>query len=198
MTKCIFCDKPADRNIEYFTLDVCKRCHIQLGLNRLKNVDAPSDEYIQSLVSESDKVYVDALNVYATLFPRKLAPDLFGIFFANLNDEEMDDIFIISMILAARAIWLFGKKKQKKRLSPMKIHALHVLGNFVDIAMIGKITEANRDLDLDEEINLLRIERGIDHSVIEILRNLNGYDDGTLRNYIIETIHLIRTSESFR
>lgn len=195
MKKCIFCDKPADRNFEYFTLDVCKRCHVQLGLNRLKNVDAPSDGYMQALISESDKVYVDALNVYATLFPRKLAPDLFGIFFANLDDEEMDDIFIISMILAARAIWLFGKKKQKKKLNPTKIHALHVLGNFVDIAMIGKITEANRDLD--EEINLLRIERGIDHSVIEILRNLKGYDDGTLRNYIIETIHLLRTSELF-
>jgi len=64
-----------------------------------------------------------------------------------------------------------------------------------DAIIMGNITDANRDLD--EETNLSRIEREIDHSVIEILRNLEGYDDDTLHDYIVETIHLIRTSESF-
>lgn len=198
MSKCIFCDKPADRDFEYFTLDVCRRCHVQLGLNRLKSADAPSDGYMQSLVGESDKVYVSALNLYASLFPRTLAPDLFGLFFANLDDEEMDDVFIISMVIAARAVWLFGNNKQKKRLNPIKIHALHVLGNLVDVTLIGNITDANWDSDLDEETNLSRIERKIDLSVIDILRNLDGYDDGTLHDYIEETIHFIRASEMFR
>lgn len=65
-----------------------------------------------------------------------------------------------------------------------------------DAIIRGDITDANRDLD--EETNLSRIKREIDHSVIEILRNLEeGYDDDTLHDYIVETIHLIRTSESF-
>ena len=198
MSKCIFCDKPTDRDFEYFTLDVCRRCHVQLGLNRLKNMDAPSDEYMHSLVGESDRVYVNALNLYASLFPRTLTPDLFGLFFANLDDEEMDDVFIISMVIAARAVWLFGINKQKKRLNPIKIHALHVLGNLVDVTLIGNITDANWNSDLDEETNLSRIERKIDLSVIEILRNLDGYDEGTLHDYIEETIHFIRASEMFR
>ncbi len=196
---CFFCDKPADRDFEYFTLGVCRRCHRQLGLNKLESMVAPSDEYMQSLVSEDDKVYVDALNMYVSLFPRKLAPDLFGIFFANLDDEEMDDVFIISMAIAARAVWLFGtKNKQKKELNSTKIHALHVLGNLVGVAMMGNIAKANWDPDLVEKRNLLSIERKIDRSVIDVLKNLEGYDDGTLHNYIVETIQLIRTSELFR
>ena len=198
MPDCIFCDKLADRNFEYFTLDVCRRCHTQLGLNRLKNVAAPAEEYLQSLVKEDEKVYVDALNVYASLFPRTLAPDLFGIFFASLDDEEMDDIFIISMVIAARAIWLYGHNRPKKKLNSSKIHALHVLGNLVDVSMIANIADTNWHSDLDEETNLVLIERDIDRSIVDILLNLNAYDDSTMRDYIIDTIHLIHTPELFR
>jgi len=195
---CIFCDEHADRAFEYFTIDVCRRCHVQLGLNRLKNLDAPFDEYMESLVSENERVYVNALNLYASLFPRTLAPDLFGLFFANLDGEEIDDVFIISMIIAARAIWLFGSNRKKKKLNPLKIHALHVFGNLVDIAMRGNIAKINWDSDLSDETNLSISERRIDLAVIEILINLKGYDDGTLQDYIEETIHLIRDSEMFR
>ncbi|RCV65911.1 hypothetical protein C5S53_01365 [Methanophagales archaeon] len=198
MANCIFCDMLADRDFEYFSLDVCRRCHTQLGLNSLKNVAAPADEYMQSLVKEDEKVYVDALNMYATLFSRTLAPDLFGIFFTNLEDEEMDDIFIISMIIAARAIWLYGHNRQKRELNSSKIHALHVLGNLVDVAVMAKITDTNWHSDLDEETNILIIERDIDRSIVDILLNLNGYDDGTLHDLIIESIHLIHTPELFR
>jgi hypothetical protein len=194
----------------------------------LKNVDAPAEEYMQSLVKEDEKVYVDALNVYASLFPRTLAPDLFGIFFASLDDEEMDDIFIISLVIAARAIWLYGHNRPKKKLNSSKIHALHVLGNLVDVSMIANIADTNWNSDLDEETNLLLIERDIDRSIVDILLNLNGnsdldeetnlllierdidrsivdillnlnvYDDGTMHDYIIDTIHLIHTPELFR
>ena len=198
MPDCIFCDKLADRNFEYFTLDVCRRCHTQLGLTRLKNVDAPAEEYMQSLVKEDEKVYAAALNVYASLFPRTLAPDLFGIFFASLDDEEMDDIFIISMVIAARAIWLYGHNRPKKELNSSTIHALHVLGNLVDVSMIANIADTNWHSDLDEETNLLLIERDIDRSIVDILLNLNGYDDGTMHDYIIDTIHLLHTPELFR
>lgn len=153
---------------------------------------------MQSLVKEDEKVYVDALNVYASLFPRTLAPDLFGIFFASLDDEEMDDIFIISMVIAARAIWLYGHNRPKRKLNSSKIHALHVLGNLVDVSMIANIADTMWHSDLDEETNLLLIERDIDRSIVDILLNLNGYDDGTMHDYIIDTIHLIHTPELFR
>ncbi len=104
---------------------------------------------MQSLVKEDEKAYVDALNVYASLFSRTLAPDLFGIFFANLDDEEMDDIFIISMIIAARAIWLYGHNRPKKKRNSSKIHALHVLGNLVDVAMMANITDTKWNSDLN-------------------------------------------------
>ena len=198
MANCIFCDKLADRDFEYFNLDVCRRCHTQLGLNRLKNVAAPAEEYMQSLVKEGEKVYVDALNVYASLFPRTLAPDLFGIFFANLDDEEMDDIFIISMVIAARAIWLYGHNRPKKKRNSSKIHALQVLGNLVDVAMIANITDTKWNSDLNEETNLLIIGRDIDRSIVDILLNLKGYDDGTMHDCIIDTIHPIHTPELFR
>jgi hypothetical protein len=196
----IFCDDHADRAFEYFSIDVCPRCHVQLGLNRLNNLDAPSDEYMESLVSESERVYVNALNLYASLFPRTLAPDLFGLFFANLDGEEIDDVFIISMITAARAIWLFGtdRKKERKKRNHLRIHALHVFGNLVDIAMMGNIAKINWDSDLSEETNLSISERRIELAVIEILTNLKGYDDGTLQDYIEETILLIGDSERFR
>jgi len=64
-----------------------------------------------------------------------------------------------------------------------------------DAIIMGNITDANRDLD--EETNPSRIEREIDLSIIEILRNFKEYDDDTLHDYIVETIHLIRTSELF-
>ena len=110
----------------------------------------------------------------------------------------MDDIFIISMIIAARAIWLYGHNRPKKKLKSSKIHALHVLGNLVDVAMMANITDTNWHSDLDEETNLLIIERDIDRSIVDILLNLNGYDDGTLHDHIIESIHLIHTPELFR
>jgi len=162
-------------------------------------MDAPSDEYMESLVSESERVYVNALNQYASLFPRTLAPDLFGVFLTNLNNEEVDDILVISMIIAARAIWLFGTNRKKERLlDPLKIHALHVFGNLVDIAMRRNITKSNWDSDLRDETNLSISECRIDLAVIEILMNLKGYDDGTLQDYIEETILLIGDSEMFR
>ncbi len=195
MPKCMFCDKTTDTNFEYFTIEVCKRCHAQLGLDKLTKADAPSDGFMRSLVDEDEEVYVDALNVYASQFPRIHAVALFGIFFANLDDEEMDDMFIYSLIIAARAIWLFGSNRKKKKLESRKIHALHVLGNLVDVAMMCSITDENWDSELDEDLNQSRIGRIIDHSVIAILRDLNGYDDGTLHEYITETIDLIRSSE---
>jgi hypothetical protein len=51
---------------------------------------------------------------------------------------------------------------------------------------------------LSDETNLSISEHKIDLAVIEILINLKGYDDGTLQDYIEETIHLIRDSEMFR
>ncbi len=153
---------------------------------------------MESLVSESERVYVNALNLYASLSPRTLAPDLFGLFFANLDCEEMDDVFIISMITAARAIWLFGTNRKKKKQNPLKIHALHVFGNLVDIAMMGNIAKINWDSDLSEETNLSISERRIELAVIEILINLKGYDDGTLQDHIEETILLIMDPEMFR
>ena len=155
---------------------------------------------MESLVSESERVYVNALNLYASLSPRTLAPDLFGLFFANLDGEEIDDVFIISMITAARAIWLFGtdRKKERKKQNHLRIHALHVFGNLVDIAMMGNIAKINWDSDLSEETNLSISERRIELAVIEILTNLKGYDDGTLQDYIEETILLIMDPEMFR
>ncbi len=49
-----------------------------------------------------------------------------------------------------------------------------------------------------DETNLSISECRIDLAVIEILINLKGYDDGTLQDYIEETVHLIRDSEMFR
>lgn len=140
--------------------------------------------------------------------PKTAASDLFGIFFANLDDEEMDDIFIISMIIAARSVWLFGNNKiKRKKLDSNVIHTLHTLGNMVGISIMGNIAINHDDLNVEEDKDASIMCHEIDVKIIEILQSLMQYlienDDGALHDhilhdYIIDTIHLIQNSEKFR
>lgn len=198
-TTCVFCKSSVDEPYKYYTLSVCTRCYYRLDINKIDNREPPVDKYMRSLVKKGDEVYVDALNLYSTLFPQSLSSDLFGVFFTNLDDKEMDDIFVNSMIIAARSLWLFGKDTGKqKKLKSSKIHALHVLGNLIGISIICNSTDGYKDLDLNDETTLSKLYDKIDGTFLDILNDLEEHDDGTLDKYIIETIHLIRTSDMFR
>jgi hypothetical protein len=208
MEYCTFCKRPIKTKHKYLSLPVCKKCYFNLKLNQLKDIQPPSDEYMKSIVEEKNEIYVDHLNIYSTLQPKTSASDLFGIFFANLDDEEMDDIFIISMIIAARSVWLFGNNKiKRKKLDSNVIHTLHTLGNMVSISIMGNIAISRDDLNVENDKDASIMCREIDTKIIEVLQNLMKYlienDDGalhdhTLHDYIIDTIHLIQNSEKFR
>jgi hypothetical protein len=175
-------------------------CYSRLQIEKLENVGPPVDIYLKSLVTKEDSIYVDALNLYSTLFPKSLSLDLFGMFLASLEDKEMDEVFINSMIIAARSIWFFGKSGlRQEKLDSYKIRTLHIFGNNIGISIIGHIVENYRDLDLDleDETNLSRLYGEIDLTMINILDNIRDHDDGTLGDYITETIHIIQTSEIF-
>lgn len=115
MEYCTFCSRPVKTKHKYLSLPVCKKCYFNLKFNHLKDIQPPFDEYMKSIVEEKDEIYVDPLNLYSTLQPKTAASDLFGIFFANLDDEEMNDIFIISMIIAARLFGYLGIINLKRK-----------------------------------------------------------------------------------
>lgn len=208
MECCTFCNRPVKTKHKYLSLPVCTKCYFNFKFNHLGDIQPPSDEYMKSIVEEKDEIYVDCLNLYSTLQPKTAASDLFGIFFANLDDEEMDDIFIISMIIAARSVWLFGNNKfKKKKLDSNVIHTLHTLGNMVGISIMGNIAISRDDLNVEDDKDVSIMCHEIDTKIIELLenlmKNLIENDDGALHDhilhdYIIDTIHLIQNSEKFR
>lgn len=166
-------------------------------MNKLKNKEPPEDKYLKSFVPENESIYVDALNLYSTLFPKSLSGDLLGMTITNAGDEEMDSFFVYSMVIAARSVLLFGTWNPKKhKLETKKVHSLHVLGNLIGVSIIGHLTNIYKDtlgLNLEDEINVSKLLKEIDQSVIDILYDLKTYDDGSLHNYIMETVDLIQT-----
>ncbi len=198
MANCFFCDKTADEPYKYYTLEVCKRCYSQLKINKLENIEPPADKYLKSFVADDERIYVDALNLYSTLFPKRLASDLLGMTLSSAGDKEMDSLFVYSMIIAARSLWIFGKTGlNPHRLDTKKIHSLHVLGNLIGVSIMGHLTNMYKDtlsLDLEDETDIIKLIREIDRSITDVLYDLKEYDDGSLHDYIMEMDHLIQAS----
>jgi len=201
MTDCFFCSKPSHKTYKYYTLDICHRCYLKLKLRKLEKKSLPDDIYLKSLVDSKEQLYVDALDHFATFFPKSLSEDLLGmILFSSDKDGEIDPIFANSMIIAARSVLLFGEGvKLNKKAS--EIHALHALGNLVGISIIGNLTDShknkNADMDsgLDEETTISVISKEIDRTMIDILNDMDKNDDGDLHDLIADTIDLIKTLE---
>jgi len=132
MTNCFFCEGSQENGEKYYTLDVCKSCFSNLKLDKLENKKPQEDKFLKSMVKKEEDVYVDALNLYATMFPKSLSGDLMGITLVNGSDEEMDEVFENSLIIAARSIFLFGKgRRNPDNIESSEIQALHSLGNLI-------------------------------------------------------------------
>ena len=109
MTDCFFCSKPSRKTYKYYTLDICHRCYLKLKLKKLEKKSLPDDTYLKSLVGSKEQSYVDALDHFATFFPKSLSEDLLGmILFSSDKNGDIDPIFANSMIIAARSVLLFG------------------------------------------------------------------------------------------
>lgn len=201
MTDCFFCSKPSRKTYKYYTLDICHRCYLKLKLKKLEKKSIPDDTYLKSLVGSKEQPYVDALDHFATFFPKSLSEDLLGmILFSSDKDGDIDPIFANSMIIAARSVLLFGEGvKLNKNAS--EIHALHALGNLVGISIIGNLTDShknkNADMDsgLDEEATMSAISKEVDQTMIDILNDIDKNDDGALHDLIVDTIDLIKIWE---
>jgi hypothetical protein len=196
MTNCFFCDESQDTGEKYYTLDVCKSCFSKLKIYKLENKKPQEDKFLKSMVKKEEYIYVDALNLYATLFPKSLSHDLMGITLVNGRDEEMDEVFENSMIIAARSILLFGKgRRNPDNIESSEVHALHALGNLIGIAIIGNLTSkyTKKDLESDEKMTELCDE--IDNSFIEILNDIKANDDGSLKDYVLEMNDLIKNRD---
>ncbi|MFH1431907.1 MAG: hypothetical protein ABIG84_01700 [archaeon] len=178
-------------------MDVCNKCYLRLQIQKLENKAPPDDEYLKSLVGKKDGIYVDALNLYAASFPKSLSLELFGIFLANQDDEEMNDIIINSMIIAARATLLFGGNAPDKDIEPYKKWALISLGNLIGIVIIGNLTDNYKGLDLKNKIEVSKLYTDINRVFIDILDDIKKHDDGRLEEYIKRTAELIKTSYMF-
>jgi hypothetical protein len=196
MSNCFFCDGSKDSGEKYYTLEVCKSCFSKLKINKLENKKPNEDEFLKSMLPKEEEIYVDALNLYATMFPKSLSSDLMGITLVNGSDEEMDEVFENSMIIATRLIFLFGKGRcNPDDIESSEIHALHALGNLIGISIIGKLTSkyAKKDLDNDEKMTELCDE--IDNSIIQILDDIKSHDDGSLMDYIPAMNDLIKNRD---
>lgn len=186
MAKCFFCEKETGR-FHYCTLDLCMKCSFALGINSLKNKIAPEDVYLKSFVSEKESIYVDALNLYSTLFPKNLSRDLLGM--ANSGDAKIDAFFVYSMVIASRSVLFYG---EGDHLIPeaKKIHALHVLGNLISVSMIGYLTNKyEKKLNMEDEKNIKKLCLDIDQSIIHFLKDMEAHDG--MNQYIPQTIDLI-------
>jgi hypothetical protein len=87
MSNCFFCDESKDDEEKYYSLEVCKSCFSKLKLNRLEAKKPQADEFLKSRVKKEENIYVDALNLYASTFPKSLSHDLLGITLVNGQDE---------------------------------------------------------------------------------------------------------------
>ena len=184
MSNCFFCDESQDNGEKYYTLEVCKQCFSNLKLDKLENKKPNEDKFLKSRVKKEEDIYVDALNLYATMFPKSLSNDLMGITLVN-RDDEMDEVFENSMIIAARSILLFGKgRRNPDNIVPSEIHALHALGNLIGIAIIGNLTSKYDKKDLEKDENMTKLCDEIDNSIIEILNDIKAHDDGSLKDYV--------------
>jgi hypothetical protein len=193
MTNCFFCDGSQDNGEKYYTLDVCKSCFSKLKINKLENKKPQEDEFLKSRIKKEDDIYVDALNLYAATFPKSLSSDLMGITLVNGSDEELDEVFANSMIIAARSILLFGKgRRNPDNIDSYEIHALHALGNLIGIAIIGNLTSKYTKNDLENEENMTKLCDQIDNSIIDILNDIKAHDDGSLTDYIPAMNDLIK------
>lgn len=193
MTNCFFCDESPVKGEKYYTLDVCKSCFSKLKLDKLENKKPQEDKFLKSMVKKEEDIYVDALNLYATMFPKSLSGDLMGITLVNGSDEEMDEVFENSMIIAARSIFLFGKgRRNPENIESSEIQALHALGNLIGIAIIGNLTSKHAHKDLDTDENMTELFNEIDNSIIEILNNIKENDDGSLKDYLPEMNELVK------
>jgi hypothetical protein len=196
MTNCFFCDGSQDNGEKYYTLDVCKSCFSKLKINKLENKKPQEDEFLKSRVKKEEDIYVDALNLYATMFPKSLSLDLLGITLVNGRDEEMDEIFANSMIIAARSILLFGKgRRNPDNIESSEIHALHALGNLIGIGIIGNLTSKYTKQDLEIDKKMAELCDDIDNSIIEILNDIKAHDDGSLKDYIPAINDLIKNRD---
>jgi hypothetical protein len=194
MTDCFFCCKPVHKTYEYYNLDICQRCYFKLKLKKLENTSLPDDTYLKSLVDSKEQYCVDALDHFATFFPKSLSKELLGmISFSSGKNSEIDPIFANSMIIAARSVLLFGAGVKVNK-NPDEIHALHALGNLAGISIIGNLTDShkNKNADMDEEATISVISAEIDRIMIEILNEIDKNDDGSLYDLIGDTIDIIK------
>lgn len=196
MSNCFFCEESQVKGEKYYTLEVCKKCFSKLKLNTLENKIPPVDEFLKSMVKKEEDIYVDALNLYATMFPKSLSHDLLGIILVNDRDEEMDEVFENSMVIAARSILLFGKgRRNPDNIESSEIHALHALGNLIGIAIIGNLTSKYAKKDLENDDKMTELCDKIDNSIIDILNDIKANDDGSLKDYVIELNNLINNRD---
>lgn len=196
MSNCFFCDESKDNGGKYYTLEVCKSCFSKLKINKLEDKKPHEDKFLKSMVKKEEDIYVDALNLYATMFPKSLSHDLMGITLINDRNEEMDEISANSMIIAARSILLFGKgRRNPDNIESFEIHALHALGNLIGIAIIGNLTSKYAKKDLENDKNMTKLCDEIDNSIIEILNDINANDDGSLTDYIPAMNDLIKNRD---
>lgn len=191
-SSCILCDKEAKEWKDYFKFKICNNCYSRTELNKISDKEPPLDLFMNSLVNSADKSLVDALNLYSTLFPKTNSSVMFELFLDNLDDEEMDELHIKGMILAARAILLYGNDSTEiEKKDPNKFQALITFGKCTNLAIMSYVTENYKDFDSDVMSILPKIENEIDQIYINILADIKTHDDGSLGELIIETMNLI-------
>ncbi len=139
--------------------------------------------------------YVDALDHFATFFPKSLSEDLLGMIpFCSDKDGDLDPLFANSMIIAARSVLRFGNGLKVNK-NPGEIHALYALGSLVGISIIGNLTNSHKkkiQILSDEEATISAISKEIDRTMIDILNDIDKNDDGSLHDLIADTIELIK------
>jgi len=136
---------------------------------------------------------VDALNLYSTFFSKTNSLIMFELFLDNLDDEEVDELHIKGMILAARAILLFGDDRCTKveYLDSHKVQAVIIFGKCANLAIMSQVTANYKDFNGDIISILPKMHNEINQIYINILDDIKTHDDGSMDDLIIDTINLI-------
>ena len=192
MATCDLCGKKDKSSLSFCGSSVCRKCFSRLGLDRLEGRVPPEDDFLASRMPPTDLPFLEGLNRLASLQPKALAWDLLDTAEEGL-DEGVERIVIHADILAARAVYMFGRGKQRPEEVPADaLGALLVFGSGVATALASGIAGEKPSSDKDE---LAELEVELDALISEMLLALKKRDDGTITESIGGLLEVLKPSE---
>lgn len=172
---CSVCGKNRSRLKKFLSIEVCSDCSKYLGAFADRK---PPEDILEESLEPDGKRFLRALNTICSTLPRENAKVMLGICLANLEDEDMDPLVVISFLIAARSLWIFGGEGESRK---PKVDEIHMLLKFSAVVGIS-VMFLGEDSDLQEEEILEHSEKNLKR----VMDDLISQADEELKDYILD------------